>query len=210
MSIEIEAKIKCDKSILTMAEKISKAIEPVYPFKDDPTIATTKDWYLYPPDDSPAARFREEYVSQIKSNKQEMKTFFTTKRKAIVNGIEQNLEDEIEIQDKAAEMAKYTAQGYTDIGYVKVKSGLAFKFLNGMSIRVEAVLAQRASDNVLLGNYYEIEQVLSTEASQEDVLEARKLIENVIALLGYTLKDTEPRSWKELCAQALENHKREI
>ena len=148
MGIEIEAKVRVPEELSVIdasATLIDAKVQPVYELLKEPVLMTTKDWYYYPPNDSPAARFREEFVTAVSNDSQEKRILFTTKEKTLVDGVEVNTEVEREIseEERADLVASYVKQGYVDIGYVKIKAGLLYTFQDNITIRAETVWAAK-------------------------------------------------------------------
>lgn len=214
MGIEIEAKVKVPEelgAITALAKLIDDKVQPVYELLKEPVLMTTKDWYYYPSDDSPAIRFREEFITAISNDSQEKKIFLTTKDKTLVGGVEINKENEREVseEERADLVTSYVKQGYVDIGYVKIKAGFLYIFQNDITIRAETVWAARLTNITHVGNYFEVEQLLTADASTEDMAKARETVMSIIDLLGFKRSEVETRSWKVLCAEAIANKEKQ-
>lgn len=210
MGIEIEAKVRVPEELSVIdasATLIDAKVQPVYELLKEPVLMTTKDWYYYPPNDSPAARFREEFVTAVSNDSQEKRILFTTKEKTLVDGVEVNTEVEREIseEERADLVASYVKQGYVDIGYVKIKAGLLYTFQDNITIRAETVWAAKPKNVAHVGNYFEVEQLLNADASTEDMAKARETVASIIELLGFKRFEVETKSWKVLCAEAIAN-----
>ncbi len=215
MGIEVEVKVRAPEalgSIMNLAKRIDDTVQSVFELESEPTLMTTKDWYYYPPNDGPAARFREEFVTGITDDSQKKRIFFTMKEKTLIDGVEVNSETEQEISEsqRVILVADYVRRGYVDIGYVKIKAGVYYPFRNNVSIRVETVWAALPSRNTAhVGNFYEVEKLLPADASAEDKAEAQKTVTRILALLGFSESDIESRSWKVLCSEAIANKEKQ-
>lgn len=205
--IEIEAKIKHPGAVLDLGRIVHENL--VVPgkciLKTEPLVFTVEDQYLYDPLGA-AVRFRKEHFASLTSDFASLQHLVTIKEKTLVNGVEVNKEDERSTSEVEIDLLiqDYTRRGFNDIGYIKTKTGMCYRFTNGITINAEAVFAVRNGTDVYsVGRYFEVERVLAEDSSQEQIQDAHKHVLETLEALGLDTTQIEPRSWKVLCAEAL-------
>jgi adenylate cyclase class IV len=204
--IEIEAKIKHPGAVLDLGRMLHEnlVVPGVAVLKTEPLVFTVEDQYLY--DDSGAAvRFRKEHFASLTSDFVTLKNLVTIKEKTLVNGVEVNKEDEreISVEETARLVEDYSRRGFKDLGYIKTKTGMCYRFTDDITINAEAVFAVRNGDVYSVGRYFEVERVLPEDSSQEQIQDAHKHVLETLDAIGLDTTQIESRSWKVLCAEAL-------